>query len=113
MNTEIVIALYKAKPGKESELETLIEQHVPVLRELALITSRPRLTMKSIDGTYLEVFEWTSSEASKKAHDQPAVAKIWAGMEAVSEFRKLNELNEAAAPFSHFKVVSHLSDTFK
>lgn len=31
MGTEIVIALYKAKPGRESDLEKLIAQHVPVL----------------------------------------------------------------------------------
>lgn len=46
MGTEIVIALYKAKPGRESDLEKLIAQHVPVLKELELVTSRPRLIAK-------------------------------------------------------------------
>lgn len=113
MVSEIVIALYKAKPGRESDLEKLIEQHVPVLRELELITSRPRLTMKSANGTYMEVIEWSNVEAAEKAHEHPAVAKIWEGMAAVSDFCKLNDLSEATKAFTHFKVVPHLSESFQ
>lgn len=112
MGTEIVIALYKAKSGQESELEKLITQHVPVLRGLELITSRPRLTMKSADGTYMEIIEWVDVEAADKAHEHPAVARIWEGMAAVSEFCKLNDLTEATKSFTHFKVVPHLSELF-
>jgi hypothetical protein len=113
MVTEIVIALYKAKPGREADLEKLIAQHVPVLKELELITSRPRLTMKSADDTYMEIIEWVDVDAAEKAHEHPAVAKIWEGMASISEFRKLNDLAEAAKSFTHFKVVPNLSDSFK
>ncbi len=112
MQTEIVIALYKPKSGRESDLEKLIERHVPVLRDLELITSRPRLTMKSSDGTYMEVIEWTNVDAAEKAHEHPAVAQIWEGMAAVSDFKKLNDLAEATRAFTHFKVVAHLSEAF-
>ncbi len=112
MGTEIVIALYKAKPGRESDLEKLIAQHVPVLKDLELITSRPRLTMKSSDGTYMEIIEWANVDAAEKAHEHPAVAKIWEGMAAISEFCKLNDLAEATKSFTHFKVVPHLSETY-
>ncbi len=112
MESEIVIALYKSKPGCEVELEKLIERHGPVLRELELITSRPRLTMKSADGTYMEIIEWANIDAAEKAHEHPAVAQIWEGMAAVAEFRKLNDLTEATKSFTHFKVVPHLSESF-
>jgi len=112
MGTEIVIALYKAKPGCEADLEKLIAQHVPVLKDLELITSRPRLTMKSANDTYMEIIEWVDVDAAEKAHEHPAVAKIWEGMAAVSEFCKLNDLTEATRSFTHFKVVPHLSETF-
>jgi len=112
MGTEIVIALYKAKPGREADLEKLIAQHVPVLRNLELITARPRLTMKSTNGTYMEVIEWSNVEAAEKAHEHPAVAKIWEGMAALADFSKLNDLAEATKAFTHFKVVPHLSEVF-
>lgn len=112
MQSEIVIALYRPKTGKEKELEKLIERHIPVLRELELITSRSRLTAKSGDGTYMEIFEWINVEAAGKAHEHPAVAEIWEGMEAISEFRKMKDLPEAMKAFSHFKVVPHLSEVF-
>jgi hypothetical protein len=110
--TEVVFAIYKPKFGKEKELEKLIERHVPVLKELELITSRPRLTLKSSDGTYIEIIEWVDVEAAEKAHEHPAVAKVWEAMEAISEFKKLSDLNEAGKAFSHIKVVPHLSESF-
>jgi hypothetical protein len=110
--TEVVIALYKPKAGKEQELEKLIVKHVPVLRELELITSRPRLTLKSSDGTYMEIIEWIDVAAADRAHEHPAVAQIWEAMETVSSFRKLGDLSEAGQGFSHFQVVPQLSEVF-
>ena len=110
--TEVVLAMYKPKAGKEKELEKLIDKHVPVLKDLELITNRPRLTLKSNDGTYIELIEWVNVDAAEKAHEHPAVAKIWESMETVAEFRKLADLNEATRAFSHFKVVPHLSESF-
>lgn len=110
--TKIVLAIYRPKSGKEKELEKLIKSHTPILRELELITNRPRLTLKSDDGSYIEVIEWINVEAAEKAHEHPAVAKVWEGMEAISDFRKLSDLSEAGKTFSHFSVVSHLSEEF-
>ena len=110
--TEVVFCLYKAVAGKESELEKLIDRHVPVLRELELITARPRLTLKSQDGTYVEVIEWVDVNAAEAAHEHPAVAQVWEAMEGVSQFRKLADLGEAGKAFSHFQVVPHLSQQF-
>jgi quinol monooxygenase YgiN len=111
--SEIVMAAYKAKPGKEIELEALIKSHVPTLLELGLITNRPALTIKSKDGTYIEIMEWVDVEASEKAHEHPAVAKIWEAMEMISQFRKISELDEAKTSFSHYEVVTSLSETFE
>jgi hypothetical protein len=110
--TEVVIALYKPREGKEQDLEKLIQKHVPVLRGLGLITSRPRLTLKSSDGTYMEIIEWIDVSAAERAHEHPAVAQVWESMETVSSFQKLKDLPEATKGFSHFKVVPHLSEMF-
>ena len=38
MNPEIVIALYRPNEGREEELRALIDEHLPVLRRLELVT---------------------------------------------------------------------------
>lgn len=110
--TQIVFALYKPKPGQEVALEKLIQKHAPTLKQLGLITNRPSLTMKSSNGTYIEVIEWINVDAAEKAHEHPAVAQIWEGMGAISDFKKLSDLEESGHSFSHFKVVNYLSEKF-
>lgn len=110
---EVVLAAYKPKDGKDKELEKLIQKHVPTLRELGLITSRPTLTMKSADGTYIEIMEWVDANSAETAHEHPAVAQIWEAMEHISQFRKLSDLDEAKKPFSHYQTVNHLSENFE
>lgn len=103
MNTpEVVIALYKAKPGKKAELETLVRKHFPILKEYGLTTGKEPYIGLSSDGTILEIFEWASRSAAEKAHDHPAVAKIWEAMAMVCEFGKLDQLPEAKERFPHF-----------
>ncbi len=106
MAREIVTALYKPKSGKEEELKALIEQHVPKLRELGLVTDRAPIVMRSYaDGTFVEVFEWVSHEAARAAHSDPEVQKIWGPMAEVCDFVPLAELQESTRPFPHFAPV--------
>ncbi len=104
MSTQIVFAAYKPHAGKEDQLEGLIKQHVPILRDLELITDRPSLTVKSKDGTYMEIIEWRDVRAADTAHEHPAVAKVWEAMAKISDFISLKQLPESEKPFSHFEV---------
>jgi hypothetical protein len=103
--SEIVFAAYKPHEGKVSELEKLISRHTPLLRELELVTDRPALTIKSKDGTYIEVIEWQNEKTAKMAHEHPAVAKIWEAMAQISDFKTLSSLPEASHSFAHYEVV--------
>lgn len=103
-NPVVVIALYRPKEGKIKELETLVQRHFPTLKEYGLTTDRAPFIGRSTDGTILEVFEWISNEAAQKAHDHPAVAKIWEAMAMVCEFGKLEQLPEAKKMFPHFQL---------
>ena len=76
---EVVIAMYRPKTGKVSELEALVRKHFPVLKEYGLTTNKDPFIGRSSDGTIIEVFEWASLEAAQKAHDHPAIAKICHG----------------------------------
>lgn len=99
----VVIAMYRPKEGKTRELEALVKQHYPVLNEYGLATDRAPFLGRSADGTIIETFEWISGEAAAKAHDHPAVAKIWEAMAMVCEFGKLGELAEAKKVFPSFQ----------
>ena len=99
---EVVIAMYRPKEGKLAELEKLVQKHFSVLKEYGLTTDRESFIGRSSDGTILEIFEWASASAAEKAHDHPAVAKIWEAMAMVCEFGRLEQLPEAANRFPHF-----------
>jgi hypothetical protein len=105
MSGQIVIALYKPNPGQDEALRGLIRKHLPTLREFGLATDRPSMLMRAGDGTYLEIFEWVSEEASAQAHEHPAVAKIWDGMGAIGGMPSLDALAESKRPFSHFEPI--------
>ena len=105
MKTEIVFAAYRPKAGNEKEFESLLNKHVPTLRELGLATERAPIIVRAKDGTFIEVFEWHSAEAAQKAHEHPVVAKIWEQMGQIGEFAALNSLEEATKPFPHFKPI--------
>jgi len=98
----LVVAMYKPKPGKLAELKPLIKEHFPTLKEYGLVTDRAHFLGQSSDGTVLEVFEWASEGAAQKAHQHPAVSKIWEVMATFCDWGKLSELPEASRPFPHF-----------
>ena len=96
---EVVIAMYRPKEGKLKELEALVLRHFPTLKEYGLTTQSAPFIGRSADGTIIEVFEWASRAAAQKAHDHPAVAKIWEAMAIVSDFGTLKQMPEAEKMF--------------
>jgi hypothetical protein len=99
---QVVIAMYRPKEGKTAELEALVKKHFSVLSDYGLTTEQKPYIGRSEDGSILEVFEWASQEAAEKAHDHPAVAKIWEAMAVVCEFGRLEQMPEAKNRFPHF-----------
>ncbi len=109
MAREIVTAIYKPKKGQDDELANLVEKHVPTLRRLGLATERTSIVMRSfVDGTLMEVFEWTSHESAQKAHTDPEVEALWGAMAEVARFLTPAELMESTRTFPHFQAVDGL-----
>lgn len=102
---EVVFALYRPHAGKSKELEAIVRKHMPTLRELELVTDRPSVLVRAKDGTLIEVFEWRSNAAARKAHELPEVARIWEAMGKVADLPSLDSLEEAKHRFPHFQPI--------
>ncbi|MCY1004789.1 hypothetical protein OV079_04210 [Nannocystis pusilla] len=101
----IVIACYRPLPGRAEELLELLRGHVPALRAQDLATDREPIVMRAADGSILEVFEWASEDAVRRAHENPVVRQLWAQFEAVCQWIAPSEVAELGRPFSHFHPV--------
>ena len=105
MTAQLTIALYRPNPGQDGPLRDLIARHVPTLRRLELITDRDAILARSVNGTYMEIFEWRSPAAKDAAHQHPDVAAVWEAMAEIAELLPLGSLEEAQIPFANFELV--------
>ena len=95
------IVAYKPKPGKEAELRSLVEEHVPYLRSLGLATDRPQILATSADGTHIEVFEWTQG-GIERAHAHAGLLALWKRFMDVCDIVPLQTLHETSGVFANF-----------
>ena len=102
---QMVIALFRPKPGMNADLMACMHDHLPVLRAQGLATSRPTTVLRAADGTVLEIFEWESQAAIDAAHTNPAVLALWQRYAACCDYVTLNDLAEASTMFPGFARV--------
>lgn len=107
----IVIAAYRPKSGKQQALRQLMEEHVPKLRSLELVTDREPFIMEAEDSTVVEVFEWKSAEAIEAAHTDPVVLEMWERFSEACDFIPVAELPEASHLFSEFSPMAARDDS--
>jgi hypothetical protein len=92
----INICTYKVKPGKQAEMERLLERHWPTLHGAGLVTDERARVYRSVSGqksggehdverTYVEIFSWKSGQGPGLAHQTPAVMAVWEPMGALCE----------------------------
>lgn len=101
-----VIVAYKPKPGKEERLHELVRNHLNILQEEKLATSRPANIMKASDGTVIEVFEWASPAAIEKAHNNITIQNLWKEFGEACNYLPLNQLSEANNIFAEFDAMN-------
>ena len=110
MNTEFAIAIYRPHRGKERKVEELLKMHIPLLQREGLVTDKTAYILRSpIDGTFLEIFEWISTEAAQKAHSHSEISLLWSEMSEIADFGTLSDLKEAGESFPRF----HLFTSFE
>ncbi|MGI9595269.1 MAG: hypothetical protein ACR2QK_03860 [Acidimicrobiales bacterium] len=89
---EIVICTFRVRQESLARFRELLDGHWSTLRRLELVTDTPEQQFLSVDDggaqpVVISIFEWTSDEASARAHDHPDVADIWEGMAPLCESR--------------------------
>ena len=101
----ISIAAFKPKPGMEDQLLKVIDDRVPLLRELGMVTDRPPIGMRSNDGVIIHISEWVDDQAIAKAHSNPDVLALWERFGACCEYVKLDSLLESHDDFATFQAI--------
>jgi hypothetical protein len=102
----VSILLYKPKEGKEEELKKLIKSHVPLLRGLGLITFSQTYIARSVNGTYVEIFEWASPDSVEKAAKHPDIQALREKFMNVCDYQTLSSLEESNEEFPRFNSVN-------
>jgi len=103
-DSETVIATYRARPGKEAELEKTIAVHWPLCRRLGLVLDRPHLILKGTDEAkktvFIEILAWKDHDAPDNA---PAELRgVWDRLQALVEPR----LGHRGIEFPEVEVLS-------
>ncbi|MCH8822912.1 MAG: hypothetical protein IH984_05315 [Planctomycetes bacterium] len=101
----ISIAAFKPKPGMEDELLKVIEDRIPLLRSLGMITERKPINMRSSEGVFVHVSEWVDDDAISRAHSNPDVLALWQRFDDCCEFVKLDSLSESHNDFATFTAI--------
>jgi len=101
----VVVCCYRPRAGRQAELLELLKDHVPTLRMLGFASGHPRTLMTAADGTVVEIFQWDSDEAARKAQEHPEVREIWERIGALAEFVPIGSVAEASRPFSPFTSI--------
>ena len=102
----VVIACYRPKPGKESELEKLVKSHYDRLLKENLVTERRPIILRAANNSLVEVFEWKSKEAIESAHSSASVQKMWEEFSAVCDYETAANLSEFQQLFSEFEPLN-------
>ena len=99
----VVICSYRPKPGNEQEVLELTDRHLHALRASRLITTYPHTAMQAEDGTVIEIFEWASVEAARKAETDTRIQEVWRKFAELADFVPLSSVQETTRPFAHFR----------
>jgi hypothetical protein len=101
----IVVVAYRAKSDQDAALRKILKEHVPTLRSLDLATERPPIYAQAKDGTYIEIFEWKSSQAISDAHSNPRVHEMWKEFDTACTYEILGNLDECKNLFAGFRTL--------
>jgi hypothetical protein len=99
------IACYRPRKNKARLMKQLVRRHGPLLFQEGLITARPVMLLESGNGILIEIFEWASAGAKRKAHGNPKILGLWGEMEKNGKNVSLSGIDEADDLFANLKIL--------
>jgi hypothetical protein len=96
------IVAYRALEGQERRLLSLLKKQAPLLKSLGGISDCSFL-MKSVDGSFISVFEWKSMPAKRRAMMSDELMLLWDEIGAHGKMVKLSSVPECREVISNFK----------
>jgi hypothetical protein len=101
----IALILYSPRKDREQELVEMLQNNIPVMRKLGLVTDREQIIARTKDGSILQVFEWKSEDSQDQAMAHPVCQEMWLKVGNISEFQKPAVLAEFNEVFSMFETL--------
>jgi len=98
------IVAYRAIEGHERKLLSLLKKQAPLLKSLGGI-SEGAFLMKSIDGTFISIFEWKSMPAKKKAMESEELMNLWDEIENHGTMVRLSSVPETKEVITNFRSI--------
>jgi len=98
------IVAFRAIEGHERKLLSLLKKQAPLLKSLGGI-SEGSFLMKSIDGTFISVFEWKSMPAKNKAMESEELISLWNEIRQHGIMVKLSSVPETREVITNFKSI--------
>ena len=84
-----VLCTYWPKPGREAELQRLLERHGPSLDRIGLKVPGRAVVWRVVDKDgavrFVERFDWVDEKAPGLAHQHPEVMAMWEPIGALCE----------------------------
>ena len=108
MATELVLAAYRPRDGREEELVRLLHEDVATLRRRGHATSRRAPLIRTERGELLVVLEWSSEHAVGDAHEDAEVLALWRRKDELADYIGPGELAGADVPFARWTVLADL-----
>jgi hypothetical protein len=102
---QIALILYSPRKDREQELVEMLQNNIPVMRKLGLITDREQILARTKDGSIIQLFEWKSEESQDQAMAHPVVQEMWLKVGNISEFQKPAAVAEFNEVFSMFETI--------
>ena len=106
--TELALAAYRPREGRDEELRRLLEEDVATLRRRGHVTARPAPLIRTPDGELLVVLEWSSEHAVDDAHADAEVLAVWSRKDQLAEYVPPRDLAGAGVPFASWAVLADL-----
>lgn len=101
----IALILYSPRKDREQELIEMLQQNIPVMRKLGLVTDREQILASTKDGSIIQLFEWKNDDSQEQAMAHPVCQEMWLKVGNISEFQKPTAVAEFNEVFSMFKTI--------